>query len=58
MPGPGSHLARSDVDADLDGLAPGNAEIVPLEIGAFRSSLLRVRHVQHKTACDNQHGCR
>ena len=29
--------ARREVDADLNGLAPGGAEIVPLEIGALDS---------------------
>jgi hypothetical protein len=32
---------RADVDAVLDDLAAGDAEIVPLEIGARDSGLLR-----------------
>src|SRR5262245_19666662 len=36
---PGRHLSWSDVDAYLDGLAPGDAKIVPLEVGAFRPRL-------------------
>ena len=34
---------------------PGTLEIVPLEIGALDSRLLRLRHVQRQTASDDQH---
>ena len=39
------------VDARLDDLASGDAEIVPLEVGARDSRLLRPRHVQRQAAC-------
>src|SRR5215472_3677695 len=32
---PGRRLARQDVDDHLDGFAPGDAQVVPLEIGPF-----------------------
>ena len=38
----------------LDGLASGDAEIVPLEIVARDSRLLRPRHVQRQAAADDQ----
>src|SRR5712691_10831137 len=38
--------ARVELYARLDDLASGEAEIVPLEIGALDSRLLRPRHVQ------------
>src|SRR5207253_6275607 len=44
-----------EIDAHLDDLASGDAEIVPLEIGALDSRLLRPRHVQRQTACGDQH---
>ncbi len=34
--------SRLEVDADLDGLAPGRAEIVPLEVGAADPRPLRL----------------
>jgi hypothetical protein len=39
---PGRQHPRRDVDAHLDGFAPGNAEIVLLQIGAL-DALLRLR---------------
>ena len=42
-------------DDRLDGLASGDAEIVPLEVVARDSRLLRQRHVQRQTAADDQH---
>src|SRR5262249_12324555 len=42
-----------EVDADLDHLAAGDAEIVPREISAL-DSLLRQRDVRRQTACDDQ----
>jgi hypothetical protein len=38
---------------DLHDLAPWNAEIVPLEIDASGSRLLRSRHVNTEGACDD-----
>src|SRR6201991_1649788 len=38
----------------LDNFASGSAEIVPLEIGAFDSRLLRPRNVDRKSASNNQ----
>ena len=52
---PGERHSRREVDAHLDDLASGDAEIVPLEIGALDSRLLRPRHVQRQTASDDQH---
>src|SRR6202021_4217800 len=43
-----------EIPAHLDGLASGDAEIVPLEFGALDGSLLRVRHAQRRAACDDQ----
>src|SRR5437867_10038767 len=43
-----------EIDAHLDVLASGDAQIVPLEIGALNSRLLRPRHVQRQTACGDQ----
>ena len=50
----GDDRSRVEVDAHLDDLASGDAEIVPLEIGSLDSRLLRLRHVQRQTACDDQ----
>ena len=44
-----------EFDDRLDDLASGDAEIVPLEIDASGSCLLRLRHVQNETARDNDH---
>src|SRR5262245_39782357 len=53
MPVLGKRHSRVEVDAHLDDLAAGDAEIVPLEVGAFDSRLLRRRYVQHQTAGDD-----
>ena len=45
---------RIKVDAQLDDLASGNAEIVPLQVSSFSSRLLRLRHAQRQTASDDQ----
>src|SRR5262245_40741842 len=55
MPVPGERHSRIEVNAHLDDLASGDAEIVPLEIGAFDSRLLRRCPLQHQTACDDQY---
>ena len=52
---PGSDISRVEVDAHLDDLASGRAEIVPLQVGSFGSRLLRLRHAQRQSACDDQH---
>jgi hypothetical protein len=49
--------SRREVDPHLDHLASGDAEIVPLEIGALDVRLLRQR-VQRQTACYHQRQCR
>ena len=46
--------ARRDVDADLNGLTPGGAEIVPLEIGAL-DPLLRAQCVKREYACGDEY---
>ena len=51
----GDDISRVEVDAHLDDLASGGAEIVPLQVGSFGSRLLRLRHVQRQTASDDQH---
>src|SRR5215470_2674639 len=51
---PAEGYARVDVDAHLDGLASGHAEIVPLQVGSLDSRLLRPRHRQRKDACGDQ----
>src|SRR5215207_6722855 len=52
---PGGHLPGGDIYAYLDDLAPRDAQVVPLEIGALNPRLLRPRHVQRQTASDDQH---
>src|ERR1700738_5046243 len=47
--------SRVEPHARLDDLASGDAEIVPLEIGALDSRVLRPRHLQRQTASDDQH---
>src|SRR5260370_4200404 len=47
------HAGRK-IDAHLDGLASGGAEIVPLQVGTLDARLLRLRRRQRQTACDNQ----
>ena len=46
---------RGEIDAHLDHLASRDAEIVPQQIGARDSRLLRLRHVQRQAASDDQH---
>jgi hypothetical protein len=51
-----SHNSGGKPDEHLDHLAPGDAQIVPLEIGALDvSQLLRPRHVQRQSTSDQQH---
>jgi len=52
----GRDHSRVYVDARLHDLAFRDAQIVPLEIGALDSRLLRPRRVQRQTASDDQHG--
>jgi len=47
------HAGR-EVDAHLDGLASGRAEIVPLQIGPGHSRLLGLRHVRRQNTADDQ----
>src|SRR6185312_2389911 len=51
----GKRHSRREFDTHLDDLASRDTEIVPLEIGALDSLLLRQRHVQRQTACYHQH---
>src|SRR5271157_4179775 len=55
MPVLGELHSRVELHARLDDLASGDAEIVPLEIGALDSRLLRPRYVQRQTASNDQH---
>ena len=50
---PGGRHPRVELDNRLDDLASGDAEIVPLEIDAFDSCLLRPRDMQNQTARDD-----
>jgi hypothetical protein len=50
--------SRVELDARLDGFASGGAEIVPLEIGALDSRLLRPRRLQRQAYSCDQHGDR
>ena len=45
-----SGVTSSEIDAHLNDLASGNAEIEPLEIGARNTGRLRLRHVQCQIA--------
>ena len=45
--------SRAEVDAHLDDLAPGDTEIVLLEIGTLDSRLLRSRHVHARTGSND-----
>jgi hypothetical protein len=54
MPVLGERDSRVELHARLDDLASGDAEIVPLEIGALDSRLLRLRDVQRQTDSDGQ----
>jgi hypothetical protein len=44
---PGGRRSRRELDDRLDDLASGDAQVVPLEIDAPGSHLLRLRHVEH-----------
>src|SRR5712671_7437184 len=46
--------SRVEVDAYLDGLASGDTEIVPLQVGTLDSGLLGRRHLQRQNASDDQ----
>jgi hypothetical protein len=50
---PAERDSRAEVDAHLDDLAPGDAEIVLLEIGTLDSRLLRSRHVHAQTGSND-----
>ena len=58
MPVLGERHSRGELHACLDDLAPGGAEIVPLEVGAGDSRRLRPRRVQRQTDSDHQHRSR
>lgn len=47
--------SRVELDAHLDDLASGDAEIVPLELGAPDSRRLRPRYVERQTDSGDQH---
>jgi hypothetical protein len=51
----GKRHSRREFDTHLDDLASRDAEIVPLEVVARDSRLLRPRHVQRQAAADDQH---
>jgi hypothetical protein len=55
MPVLGERRSRFDLHAHLEDLASRDAEIMPLEIGALDSRLLRRRQVQRRSACHDQH---
>jgi hypothetical protein len=50
---PGGRDPRVEFDDRLHDLASWDAEIVPLEIDASGSCLLRLRHVKNQTARDD-----
>src|SRR3954454_19925082 len=50
---PAERGSRAEVDAHLDDLAPGDAEIVLLEIGTLDSRLLRSRHLHAQTGSND-----
>src|SRR3954466_13840771 len=50
---PAERYSRAEVDAHLDDLASGDAEILLLEIGTFDSRLLRSRRVHAQTGSDD-----
>ena len=55
----GERRTRGDINTNLDDLATGNAQIIPLKIGTFDIGLLlRLGYVQSKTASDHQQCCR
>jgi hypothetical protein len=49
----GERHPGSEIDAHLDDLASRDAQIVPLQLGALDSRLLRLRRVQHQAASDD-----
>jgi hypothetical protein len=53
----GGDVSRVEVDAHLDDLAPGSAEIMPLQVGALCSGLLRLRRERRQPACDDERCC-
>ncbi len=53
---PRRHHARRDLDERLDELASGDAEIVPLKIGALDSDRLSLRHLWGETVRGDQGG--
>src|SRR5882724_5619912 len=55
---PAECRSLGEIDACLDDLESGSAEIVPLQIGALGARLLRQRYVQRQTATDDQRRCR
>jgi len=46
--------ARSELDAHLNNLASGDAEVMPLEVSALDARLVGRRHQEWQTASDNQ----
>jgi pimeloyl-ACP methyl ester carboxylesterase len=51
---PAERHSRVELDPHLDDLTSGDAEIVPLELGAPDARLLRRRQVQRQTAADER----
>jgi hypothetical protein len=54
VPVPAKRRFRIELDPHLDDLTSGDAEIVPLELGAPDARLLRQGQVQRQTAPDQQ----
>jgi hypothetical protein len=54
VPVPAERRSRAKVDPHLYDPASGDAEIVPLELGALDALLLRRRQVQRQTTHDEQ----
>ena len=51
----GEQYSRRELDTHLNDLASGGAKIVPLQISALDSRLLRQRHMQRQTVGYDQH---
>jgi hypothetical protein len=51
---PAEGRARLEVDADLDSLASGGAEIVPLKVGPLDAGLLGPCEVRHEGVSEDQ----
>ena len=51
---PGRRRSRRELDDRLNYLASGNAQVVPLEIDAPGSHLLRLRPVERQAGCGDQ----